>query len=262
MWTIFYFAYAIYAIFIYYKINLIFKKYSFLNNPETQINPEYAPFTRKDFHKWNKTTFLLCGLVLLPIRIIIAFTSIVLAAAILKLNAMIFKIKNYQDPQPAIFIKICKITLRVLGRLILFCWGYFKISHKVKKVTPSNASYFNITEDVKHATIVCNHTAFIDIFLFFCQERPVSFISNQAVQHYPLVGIIAKTIQCVFVNRINKESRAKCLDDLKNRAGSVRTHPDSKLFDLTQSRFQPIGHFCGRNDHQWGGSDSIQKGTI
>jgi 1-acyl-sn-glycerol-3-phosphate acyltransferase len=200
-----------------------------LKNTETQQNKQYAPFTRSDFAKWDKTTFLFCGLILLPIRIIVAFSSIVLAATILKINAVIFKIKDYQKPQPAVFIKICKITLRILGRLILFCWGYFRITHKTKKVNPSNASYFKIIEDVKHATIVCNHTAFIDIFLFFCQERPVSFISNQAVQDYPLVGIIAKTIQCVFVNRINKESRAKCLDDLKERAANIRKDPNSNL---------------------------------
>jgi 1-acyl-sn-glycerol-3-phosphate acyltransferase len=171
---------------------------------------------------------MFCGLVLLPIRFVFALSSIVLAATILKVLSIFFKIKNFQDPQPEMFIRISKYTLRILGRVILFCWGYYRISHKVKKLDPSQLSYFNVIEDAKHATIVCNHTAFIDIFLFFCQERPVSFISNQAVQNYPLVGIIAKVIQCVFVNRINKESRSKCLEDLRKRAENVRRNPNSK----------------------------------
>jgi 1-acyl-sn-glycerol-3-phosphate acyltransferase len=82
----------------------------------------------------------------------------------------------------------------------------------------------------KHAIIISNHMSFMDIFYFLSQSRPVCFVSNHLVIKYPLVGKIAQIIQCVFVNRKEKESKIKCLNDLKERAENLRQLPDSNLF--------------------------------
>ena len=222
-----------YMYIIYKKVDSLFKKYSFLKKPETINNKDYPAFTRNDYSKWDRTTFFLCGVFLLPIRVFVCLFCIVFATMILKFLVFIFQIKDFSKPQPPLFIKLCKITLSKLSRLILITWGYYWISYKKKKLNPENYPYFEIIEDTKNATIVCNHTAFIDIFFFLSQNRPVSFISKASVKNYPFIGIIANTIQCVYVDRIKKESRGKCLDDLKQSC-LLYTSPSPR--DLSTSR--------------------------
>ena len=125
--------------------------------------------------------------------------------------------------------KIGLIQSHKCERIILFLWGYFYIQYKKQEIDISLYPYFELIDDVKEATVICNHTAFVDIMFFLAQSRPVCFISNEAVKNYPFVGIIAKTIQCVFVNRISKESRAKCFEDLKERVKNAQENPKSRF---------------------------------
>ena len=224
----FLFMYFLYAIWMFYFVNNLFQKYSFLSKPECILNDKYPAFTRSDYHKWSKCKMFFCGLILLPIRVI-AITGIVIIAFLeLKFIVLIFGIKDFNLPQNPKFLKISKLCLRINCRLILLFFGFLWIPKKtIKSNTPS---YFTKLPESDNAIIVSNHISFIDIFFHLSHSTPVCFVSNQLVINYPLVGMIAQIIQCVFVDRRNKQSRQKCISDLKQRSDKLANNPESNYY--------------------------------
>ena len=104
-------------------------KYSFLSNPETQTSKKYEAFTRSDYKNWNRWTFYFCGVFLLPLRFILAFGCMFTATIILYILSFIFGVKDFSKAQPPLFVRLCKLTLSIFSRIILFLWGYFYIQY-------------------------------------------------------------------------------------------------------------------------------------
>lgn len=169
----------------------------------------------------------LCGITLLPFRGLLISATIILTFLELKFIVLIFGIRDFTLPQNPMFLKISKWCLRINCRIILFCFGFYYIPKILIKA--KEQSYFKSMPDSPNAILVSNHISFIDIYFFLCQSRPVCFVSNQLVINYPLVGTIAQIIQCVFVNRKNKQSRIKCIEDLKKRSDQLNENPESNL---------------------------------
>lgn len=220
--------FTIYGLGVYYLVSTLFEKHKFLSNPKVQYSTELNGFTRDDYPRWNKTSFFLCALFLLPIRCIIAVGCILMSFLKLKFLTWIFCIKDLSKPQNIWFLRISKLVLQVYMRTFLFAMGYYWIPKKMQKADPGNLEYFDQFEDKKHATIVSNHVSFTDIFFYASLSKPIGFVSNHLIIKYPLIGIMAQIIQCVFVDRKNKNSRSKCFDDMKNRIESVKKNPKSK----------------------------------
>ena len=220
--------YLLYAIWLYYMVNNLHSKYSFLNNEECIRNDKYPAFTRDDYVNWNKVKFYFCGLFLLPIKAALMCTLILMAFLLLSLFSMLFGIKDFSKPQNSCYLKFAKLTLRLFCRLLLLGFGFFWLSKD--QIKSNGNSYLKKMPESKHAIIISNHTSFVDILYLLSQSRPVCFVSNHLVIKYPLVGKIAQIIQCVFVDRKLKESKIKCLNDLKERSENLRQCPDSNSF--------------------------------
>lgn len=103
--------------------------------------------------------------------------------------------------------------------------GLFWIKYKCITPKPYNLTYFEDKGEVPYANIICNHTTWEDIFFFLTIPKTVGFISNKGVIKYPIIGMVAKMIQCIFVDRSNPESKAKCFDDMKKRAENIKKDP-------------------------------------
>ena len=76
-------------------------------------------------------------------------------------------------------------------RGMLFVTGFYWFETKGKPAEPSEASI-----------LVCNHTSRLDpmVMLVALKQAP-SMVSKASVQQVPLVGEIAKALECVFVDR-------------------------------------------------------------
>ncbi len=70
-----------------------------------------------------------------------------------------------------------------------------------------------------------NHVTYVDI-LVLISITPVRFLAKQSVRSWPVIGLIAQAIGCVFVKREDKDSRAKARAAL----AEVDTFPPIVLF--------------------------------
>lgn len=67
------------------------------------------------------------------------------------------------------------------------------------------------------STLVFNHSSWVDILVGMWWNLP-SFLSKNGVKSYPGVGIIAESIQCVFLNRVGtKEEKRIALQQISER---------------------------------------------
>lgn len=210
-------------------VSHIFYKYSFLNNEKIIKNVEKEPYIRDDFPNWNKWKFFITGVFLFPIKMNLIVFFILNCFFWLKILILIFWVKDLSKPQSSLFIKLSKFILRFSTRGILFSWGYFWINKKKQKANPDNVNYFNEMDEVPYATIIANHTSLVDINLMLSLEKQICFISNHQVKKYPVIGIIAEIIQCIFVDRRDKESRLKTFDLMKERIENIKQNPKSKF---------------------------------
>ena len=64
-------------------------------------------------------------------------------------------------------------------------------------------------DDLKITTpiVISNHINWFDTFYFVLRFLPISFISKIDVAHYPIVGALARGINCVFLDRNSMENR-------------------------------------------------------
>ena len=229
--------FALYMLWLRFFINSLFEKYAYFQKPECTDNPKYPAFTRSDYLLWSRCKLYLGGIFLLPIRCFFITGLILMGFLELLLISVIFRVKDFTQPQSSAFLRISKFFLRLNCRLILFFFGFYYIP--TRTIPSAGSEYLRAGPDAPNAIIVSNHISFIDVFFFLSQARPVCFVSNQLVKGYPLVGLIAQIIQCVFVNRKVKESKINCLADIQRRSEHLAQNPKSRI---GKSRiFWPLG---------------------
>lgn len=110
-------------------------------------------------------------------------------------------------------------TLQVFTKM----WRYFKLSDheradykKLKKRFTQELIHHlrlrihreNVPEFLEGAVIyVCNHISYLDIPLMMNVLPEANFVSKKEVADWPLVGLVARRIETVFVQRECKNSR-------------------------------------------------------
>ena len=65
---------------------------------------------------------------------------------------------------------------------------------------------FNIEEEfsfrnINTPMVISNHVSWFDIFYILYGFYPVSFVSKEEVKKFPVIGSLAKSINCVFIKR-------------------------------------------------------------
>ena len=221
-------------LFLYFQINYLFDKYHFLKHTKKMASHNLPAFSRHDYAFWNKCSMICTGFFLAPIRIMIILNSILLIFIQLKILTYVYWVEDFSEAQSPGFVKLSKLTLRFYCRIILFMFGYWRLPKEKVKASKLNYPGLKLLPEKKKAMIVSNHVTFIDIFYFLSQEKQGCFISNALVKDYPLVGMIAQIIQCVFVERTSKESRAKCFDDLRKRVRVIDKRPDCRDYKFSK----------------------------
>jgi lysophosphatidylcholine acyltransferase/lyso-PAF acetyltransferase len=167
------------------------------------------------------------AMTLLPLRLILAGIWILLLVVFLKLFSLLFCVFDFKKKQNCLFRFLSIGLLTMACRAGLLALGFHWLSYKKRTPNKSNTEYFTNNGNVKNSVIICNHTSYLDILFFLAHPTPVGFISNHNVKKYPIWGYCAQLIQCLFVNRRDKDSRKQCLEDLKKRCDDILYYPRS-----------------------------------
>lgn len=80
--------------------------------------------------------------------------------------------------------------------------------------------------------ILSNHRSYIDIVLI-PSETPYVIVAKKEVSKWPVIGLAAKAVQVIFVNRQDAQNRRKVRDQILNRIKrgfSVLIYPEGTTF--------------------------------
>jgi len=164
---------------------------------------KYQPFRRRDTHLWSRWRLYLVGIPLvLPRFLLILFCVFIhglistVALAGLPLDPSI--------PLPPGRLKILNYSVYVWTRLLLWAAGFLWIVHRG-------------TVEQRARTLVCNHSSWVDIMVFLTIDESPSFLANAGVKRMPLLGKIGQALQCLYLDRSNKEDRSSALTLVQNR---------------------------------------------
>ncbi|GLU04405.1 hypothetical protein SLE2022_215550 [Rubroshorea leprosula] len=175
-------------------------------------NDVYGPMGRGELPLKEKLLLGIALLTLLPIRIILAMTILVLYYLICRICTL-FSTPNREDEQEdyahlrgwrrAVIVH----SGRFLARLMLFVFGFYWISSDDKS-TSEKQSQDQSEEAERPGAIICNHVSYIDI-LYHMSSSFSSFVAKRSVAKLPFVGLISKCLGCIFVQRESKSSHFK-----------------------------------------------------
>mmetsp|Transcript_10510 Transcript_10510/g.23878 ORF Transcript_10510/g.23878 Transcript_10510/m.23878 type:complete len:334 (+) Transcript_10510:139-1140(+) len=138
-------------------------------------------FGQRPMHIWGQLLVLFPGSILVVVRLVLLLVLFPIFVVLIVGTGRL----GFQG---------CSVFLMRFGcRLWLFILGFWWISHSG---TPTE-----VPDD--GAVLVGNHTGGVDILWMVYYYGP-AFIANADVANLPLVGICAKQLQCIFVDRTSE----------------------------------------------------------
>lgn len=214
IYTIIIFAYSFW---IYKNNNVFYKPLEFIS-PETneKINlhslyPEFACLDKISFFRIFIINFLLIGIFKFIINIFLAIMQII------RLKQHMNNLKN-PTSNPEEWKKLSE-TISFWTRWLLKINGM----QIIKREIPYEEVYkkylgpdYSFDPNEKYSLLISNHIGFYDVVLNMALHS-AGFMAKYETQGYPLVGVIARGINCLFVRRENEEDRMKIFQELEQR---------------------------------------------
>ena len=197
-------------------VNCVFRsKFSYLKIPDVQHSTRYPAFTRNDFRNWNFFEMTLVGIFLFPIRVLLILILIIWTAIWFKILALFCCIRNYDTEMPCFFRTFTNLILSWNVWFIMKLMGFYW--PKVVRIKYRNQNpHLEAFPNTKSIINVSNHTSFVDIF-YFISRQSTGFIAKSGTKNFPLIGTMAEAVQCLFVDRLNKNSKAQIFEKLQFR---------------------------------------------
>lgn len=182
-----------------------------------------------EFRRYDKFTFMRIFLGLLFL-FWIKFSLLVVALVSLYLT---LKIAFWNDEVKLITEKKRKIVMqstKFFGSIALFLFGIIKREKRTrydeiyKKYLGEN---YESDFDSKYSAIISNHVSWVEIIYYLTNFAP-GFISKDTIKTYPMIGVIAATIDCLFLDRTNIKNRQHVAEEIRIRQesfmkGTVKT---------------------------------------
>ena len=214
VYTIIIFAYSFW---IYKNNNIFYKPLEFIS-PDTneKINlhslyPEFACLDKISFFRIFIINFLLIGIFKFIINIFLAIMQII------RLKQHMNNLKN-PTSNPEEWKKLSE-TISFWTRWLLKINGM----QIIKKEIPYEEVYkkylgpdYSFDPNEKYSLLISNHIGFYDVVLNMALHS-AGFMAKYETQGYPLVGVISRGINCLFVRRENEEDRMKIFQELEQR---------------------------------------------
>lgn len=147
---------------------------------------------------------LLLGIVLVPIRIILALLLFVIAAGFAQLS--IWSGKAYGEPRGTMQ-SMFMVPVAYIMRIVLFVWGFYWIPVKGKTPKPSEARML----------VVASHSTVVDsLFIGYFFKMPAG-ISKEENKTLPLLGTVFKAQGAIFVDRDSATAKEDALAAMTDR---------------------------------------------
>ena len=161
---------------------------------------------RWDIPKWSRPKLYVGSLLLIP-RIILIFILVVVHWALCKISIIGFSDLN-NTPLPWYRRAPIYLSSRFLARILLGVAGFWKVKC--------------IGEPQDCSIIASTHCSWVDILYFLTAPELPSFVSKAAVKSIPLVGVVARAMQCIFIERTN--DRLAAVKEIENRYKNMKIH--------------------------------------
>ncbi|KAM5138502.1 lysophosphatidylcholine acyltransferase 2 isoform 1-T1 [Mantella aurantiaca] len=165
----------------------------------------------------DKIRMLLCGIFILPLRIIIFVTVLIMAWLVASFTTCCAR-KVGLEPLKGWRRNVSKCFLSCLGRLFYFSMG-FHVRITGKPASFSESPIF----------VVAPHSSFFDGIAVIASGMPstVSRAENIAV---PIFGSILHSLQPILVSRTDPDSRKNTLNEITKRTTSQGEWPQVLIF--------------------------------
>jgi 1-acyl-sn-glycerol-3-phosphate acyltransferase len=188
------------ALFAFININRIFKKYRTYG--EVKKDPEWEGLIRKDFNRWDKRSIRLGCLLRFPFKFLVLLSFLIGdALTILAVQA-----------NERIGLKIQGWFVRYFGRFTLYS------IMDLNEVTNFDS--------VKTPIVISNHVNWMDPVYLGARLYPLSFVAKEAVSRVPVIGPIARYLQCLFLSRKSEDARKEMLEKINERVRQYSEQPN------------------------------------
>uniref|UniRef100_A0A0G4FKK9 Phospholipid/glycerol acyltransferase domain-containing protein n=1 Tax=Chromera velia CCMP2878 TaxID=1169474 RepID=A0A0G4FKK9_9ALVE len=216
---------------------------------------KYGAFVRYDADLWQTWRFVLGGFFLVPFRLLLMFTTIILTCS---LTSLICAVCPRVEGRPGERKKVSgsrnTIVNFVLNQIIYvgtvvlsLSLGLMRVRHfrllpsgmRVLVQSPGEVrggdsferlreSSENMTADGKwhlRPVVVSNHVSLLDVVVFLRFLKP-SFVAKAAVGRVPFVGAVVDALDCVLVERVEaadrEAARRKVIQRVQDESGTFR----------------------------------------
>ncbi|XP_057973493.1 lysophospholipid acyltransferase LPEAT1 isoform X2 [Malania oleifera] len=213
-----------------------------------EMEKKFAAFVRRDVYgvmgggdlPLREKVLVGIGLVILvPIRLVVALTILVLYYLICRLCTLCsVPYREDGDEQQEDYAHlggwrraVIVQSGRFLSRAMLFTLGFYWIRRTCspEELIAEDESKGNSEESERPGAIISNHVSHLDILYHMSSSFP-SFVAKRSVAKLPLVGLISKCLGCVYVQRESKSS------DFKGVSGVVT----ERVKEAHQNKFAPM----------------------
>uniref|UniRef100_A0A8C5WFL9 Lysophosphatidylcholine acyltransferase 2 n=1 Tax=Leptobrachium leishanense TaxID=445787 RepID=A0A8C5WFL9_9ANUR len=176
------------------------------------------PFVHEiNFTPTKQLQMLLCGFLLLPIRILLFISVIFLTWSIAIVSAYGSDEKNLQ-PITGRRRNITKYLIGFLGRILYLCMG-FRIH--IKGIPASSVE--------APILVAAPHSSFFDGIAVIASGMP-SIVSRVENAEVPIFGRILQVFQPILVSRVDPDSRMSTIGEIRKRVTSEGEWPQVLLF--------------------------------
>lgn len=174
------------------------------SEPDKEV---YKVFRRPDLTNLSRTRLYGVGIFLLIPRLILIPLFIFCDFLCCKILFLGYTFKPEQ-PISGLRYTLARLVHKIFCRLCLLCFGFYWIRETGQS-------------DPSAALLISNHVSYLDILYYLSTDVP-AFVSKASVKDYPLVGYIAQTLQCLFVDRTS--GRGAALDQMKERQQNIMSN--------------------------------------
>jgi 1-acyl-sn-glycerol-3-phosphate acyltransferase len=220
---VFIFCYIIYAILSYFVVKHVMKqteKYRIIKPEDKPIHEKYPEFRRLDAKCWDEKSLLIGAILFSWIKLAGVLSSIIICYVSLKVMLWGKNIEDYHNIE--IKNKAEKIA-RISAKLVRLSFG---IIVEDVKVDYDYSKYLGkgYTQD-KSAANISNHSSWLEILLFI-EKLGAGFITSVHVKSFPMIGYIATTLGCIFVDRNDKKDREAVLNKVSKKLTDIYSGED------------------------------------
>ena len=202
-----------YSIWLYNQVKMFYKPLFYIKNgKKIDVHSLYPEFAVKD--KLSFIRIFIGNLLFFPWKILLP----VLISMVFNLHLNYYN-KTLKNPTTDPKERKIITSLTSFYTNILFILMNFKIIEKKVEYEKVYKKYLGEDYDFNqqdYSIMISNHIGFYEI-IYNMVYNYTGFIAKKDVANYYFVGVLAKGINCLFVDRESEESRKKIFEELEER---------------------------------------------